>query len=69
MGFDISKVASIELNREKPFQHYIAFKDDTGYILERIPVNESAGWEKLQVITQAWMSHPDFNPPKKIKEQ
>ncbi len=58
----ISQVASIELDRTTPFRHEVLFKDVHGYVLDRVPVEESKGWEQFSLIYQKWASHPDFNP-------
>lgn len=57
---NIANIRSIELDRTKPFKHEILIKDDTGFIMERIPVTEVAGWEKLNEVYQAWCNHPDY---------
>ena len=62
----ISDVRSVESDRSRPFRHCINLKDCTGHILESIPINETAGWEKFVEITKAWENHPDYNP--KVKK-
>ena len=54
---DISEIHSIELNRSKPFNHEILIKDKAGWVMERIPVNETAGFEKLQLISFVFPPH------------
>ena len=57
---EISDIASIELDRTRPFKHKILIKDSTGYVLQEISVTETAGWEKLATVYKAWVEHPDF---------
>ena len=57
----ISQIASIELDREKPFNHCVRIKDSSGNSLQVVPVKESAGWEQFSIIYKAWVSHPEFN--------
>lgn len=59
---DIKDIASIELNREELFNHKILIKDNTGYVLEEIPVKENNEWESFMLIYKSWAEHPDFSP-------
>ena len=54
MGFKITDVHSIELDRTKPFNQQIHLKDKTGYIMESIPVKQNVANETLQLITDKW---------------
>ncbi len=63
---NISKIASIELDRTKPFKHYIKFKDKDGWIIEQQKVPDSKSDAIYKEVIKAWMSHPDFNP--KVKQ-
>ena len=58
---EIRQIASIELDRSKPFKHEILFRDSTGYILDRQLVDESKAWEQFKVVYEAWCNHPEFN--------
>ena len=51
---DITDVHSVELNRTKPFDMRINLKDETGYILESIPVKQNVANETLQLVTDKW---------------
>lgn len=57
----IVDVASIELDRSKPFNHRVIFRDETGHALEIVKVKETTAWEEFQIIYKAWCEHPDFN--------
>ena len=51
---NIEDIHSIELNREKPFNHKILLKDKDGNILEEMKINEVAGFEKLMEVNRKW---------------
>jgi len=59
---NISDIHSIELDRSKPFNHMILFKDSNDKIIDKIKVKESAGFEQFKVVYEAWCNHPDFSP-------
>lgn len=58
---NIRQIKSIELDRSKPFNHKVLIKDETGYVMQEIKVEESKGWEQFALIYKAWCEHPDFN--------
>ena len=58
---EISQVKSIELCRDKPFEHEIIFRDATGYPIDRFYVKENVGWETFKKVYEAWITHPSFN--------
>lgn len=56
---DITLIASMELDRTKPFDHKILVKDSTGYVMEEISVTQIAGLEKLMKLNKAWFEALD----------
>ena len=58
---NISKIHSIELDRNDPFHHSIVFKDSVGYEIERIKVRANTSWQAYNNVLKAWFSDPSFN--------
>lgn len=50
----ITDVYSIELDRTKPFDMKIHFKDNTGFILDSISVTQINADQVLQLVTNKW---------------
>ncbi len=59
---NVGQIKSIELDRTKPFNHEILFKDNVGSVIDRMKVDESKGWEQFKLVYGAWVSHEDFLP-------
>ena len=57
----VSQIKSIELCREKAFQHEIVFRDESGYPLDRFYVKENVEWEQFQLVYKKWCEHPEFS--------
>ena len=53
---EITKIASIELDKTRMFKWEILLKDDTGYILERMPVKETEADATFKVAVENWLS-------------
>jgi hypothetical protein len=65
---NISQIASIALERDDSFHHYIVFHDSVGYELERTKVRANTSWEAYNKVLSAWFSHPQFNGINKEKK-
>jgi len=57
----ISDIKSIELNRERAFEHEIIFRDANGYPIDRFYVKENVEWEQFELVTKAWFNHPEYS--------
>jgi len=58
----IARIKSIELNREKLFDHKIVIKDKDGWVLDTISVKEHNENEVFKMVVQKWLSHPSSQP-------
>ena len=49
------KIVSVELDASRPFEHYIQFKDDTGWVVDQMKVPDSKSMEIFKEVYKAWM--------------
>jgi len=58
---EVGDIKSIELSRERPFNHEILFKDKNGWIMDRMKVDESKGMQQFILVYKAWAEHESFS--------